>query len=196
MVNLLTQEGVQIAADRKDSLWSALGALAAFPKDQRTLTVFSSLVQDLEVRQALKSFTLEGPYGALLDATNTTWSNAFWQCFDLEMLADLPGAVAPTLLAIFHRLEKEFTGEPTLLILDEAWLFLDNSLFASRIKAWLKTLRKKNVSVIFATQSLADVEQSAIASTLIDSCPQKIFLPNERARETMVEGFYQRFGAE
>ena len=50
------------------------------------------------------------------------------------------------------------------------------------------------MSVLFATQSLADVEQSAIAATLIDSCPQKIFLPNERAREVMMEGFYQRFG--
>ena len=86
---------------------------------------------------------------------------------------ELPGfrPIAPTLLAIFHRLEQDFKGEPALLILDEAWLFLDNSLFAAQIKAWLKTLRKKNVSVLFATQSLADVEQSAIAATIIDSCP-------------------------
>ncbi|NJO37274.1 MAG: hypothetical protein HC871_06220 [Rhizobiales bacterium] len=81
-----------------------------------------------------------------------------------------------------------------MLILDEAWLFLDDSLFAARIKAWLKTLRKKNVSVLFATQSLADIEQSSIAATLIDACPQKIFLPNERAHEALLEGFYRRFG--
>ena len=165
LANLLDQEGVSLTVDRKDALWSALGSLAGFAKEQRTLTVLTSLVQDLEIRKALQAFTLEGPYGALLDASETTWSNAAWQCFDLETLTDLPGAVAPTLLTIFHRLEKEFTGEPTLLILDEAWLFLDNSLFATRIKSWLKTLRKKNVSVLFATQSLADVEQSAIAAT-------------------------------
>ena len=194
LANLLNQEGVTLTVNRKEALWSALGSLAGFRPEQRTLTVLTSLVQDLEIRKALQAFTLEGPYGALLDATETTWSQAAWQCFDLETLTDLPGAVAPTLLAIFHRLEKEFTGAPTLLILDEAWLFLDNSLFAARIKAWLKTLRKKNVSVLFATQSLADVEQSAIAATLIDSCPQKIFLPNERAHETMMAAFYQRFG--
>ncbi len=73
-------------------------------------------------------------------------------------------------------------------------MFLEDSLFAAQIKAWLKTLRKKNVSVLFATQSLADIEQSAIAATLIDACPQKIFLPNERAREALLEGFYRRFG--
>ena len=46
--------------------------------------------------------------------------------------------------------------------MDEAWLFLDNPLFASRIREWLKTLRKKNVAVIFATQSLADISGSSI----------------------------------
>ena len=194
IANLLHQEGVVLTPDRRDAVWGALGSLTDFPKEQRTLTLLSSLVQDLEIRKAILPFTLEGTYGSLLDSSRTNWSEAPWQCFDMEALADLPGAVAPTLLAIFHRLEREFRGEPTLLILDEAWLFLDNSLFAAQIKAWLKTLRKKNVSVLFATQSLADIEQSTIAATLIDSCPQKIFLPNERAREAMLEDFYRRFG--
>ncbi len=58
---------------------------------------------------------------------------------------------------LFHRLEERFDGRPTLLILDEAWIFLDHPLFAARIREWLKTLRKKNVAVVFATQSLADM---------------------------------------
>jgi len=75
LANLLDQEGVVLSVDRKDALWSALGSLAGFPKDQRTLTVLTSLVQDLEIRKALQAFTLEGPYGALLDATETSWSH-------------------------------------------------------------------------------------------------------------------------
>jgi hypothetical protein len=47
-----------------------------------------------------------------------------------------------------------------LLVLDEAWIFLDHPLFAARIREWLKTLRKKNVAVLFATQSLADIASS------------------------------------
>ena len=194
LANILNQEGVTLTPDRREALWSALGSLAGFPAEQRTLTLLTSLVQDLEIRKALRPFTLEGAYGALLDAASSEWSTADWRCFDMETLVELPGAVAPTLLAIFHRLEQDFKGEPALLILDEAWLFLDNSLFAAQIKAWLKTLRKKNVSVLFATQSLADVEQSAIAATIIDSCPQRIFLPNPRAREEALKAFYRRFG--
>src|SRR3546814_3486527 len=73
------------------------------------------------------------------------------------------GVVAPVLSYLFHRLKERFDGRPTLLILDEAWIFLDHPLFAARIREWLKVLRKKNVSVVFATQSLADIAQSLIA---------------------------------
>ena len=55
--------------------------------------------------------------------------------------------IAPVLTYLFHRLEARFDGRPTLLILDEAWTFLDDALFAARIREWLKTLRKKNVAV-------------------------------------------------
>ena len=36
-------------------------------------------------------------------------------------------------------------------------------------RRWLKTLRKKNASVVFATQSLADIETSSIAPAIIES---------------------------
>jgi len=59
---------------------------------------------------------------------------------------------------------------------------------------WLKVLRKKNVSVIFATQSLADIADSSIAPAIIESCPQRIFLPNDRAVEPQARIAYDRFG--
>src|SRR3546814_2973367 len=101
------------------------------------------------------------------------------------------GVVLPVLTYLFHRLEERFAslsetgekGRPTLLILDEAWVYLDNPAFAARIREWLKVLRKKNVSVVFATQSLADIAGSAIAPAIVESCPQRIFLPNDRAIE-------------
>jgi len=116
LANILNQEGVTLTPTLRDSLWSALSSLAGFPKEQRTLTLLTSLVQDQDIRKALRSFTLEGAYGALLDAASSEWNRAAWRCFDMETLVDLPGAIAPSLLAIFHRLEQDFTGEPALLI--------------------------------------------------------------------------------
>lgn len=104
------------------------------------------------------------------------------------------GAVMPVLTYLFHRLEARFDGSPTLLILDEAWVFLDNPLFAARIREWLKVLRKRNVAVVFATQSLADIADSSIAPAIIESCPQRIFLPNDRAVEPQARAAYEGFG--
>jgi type IV secretion system protein VirB4 len=81
-----------------------------------------------------------------------------------------------------------------LLIVDEGWLALDDQGFASQLREWLKTLRKKNASVVFATQSLADIDGSAIAPAIIESCPTRLFLPNERALEPQIAAIYRRFG--
>ena len=112
----------------------------------------------------------------------------------MEELMHSKGLIAPVLTYLFHRLEARFTGAPTFLVLDEAWVFLDDPMFASRIREWLKVLRKKNVSVIFATQSLADIANSPIAPAIIESCLSRIFLPNSRAMEPQQKEAYERFG--
>ena len=104
-------------------------------------------------------------------------------------------AVAPAVLSyLFHRIEGRFDGRPTLLVIDEGWLALDDREFAGQLREWLKTLRKKNASVVFATQSLADIDGSAIAPAIIESCPTRILLPNDRAIEPQIMAIYRRFG--
>jgi type IV secretion system protein VirB4 len=113
----------------------------------------------------------------------------------MEHLMHTPRMLPPVLTYLFHRLEQRFhEGVPTLLVLDEAWVFLDHPLFAARIREWLKVLRKRNTSVIFATQSLADVQQSAIAAAINESCPTRLFLPNPRAVEASIATYYRGYG--
>lgn len=191
---LLSNEGVEIEPETKDAVWQALQALASAPAEERTLTGFATLLQSNRLRQALVPYTLEGAFGRLLDAANDDVTLSGVQHFEMEELMHHRQLVLPVLNYLFHRLEARFDGSPSLLFLDEAWVFLDNTLFAARIREWLKTLRKKNVSVVFATQSLADVENSSIAPALIESCPSRIFLPNDRALEPQTQAIYQRFG--
>ena len=181
-------------AEDKEAIWSALGSLASAPPEERTLTGLSVLLQSNKLKAALQPYTLEGPFGRLLDAAEDRLAISDVQCFETEELMHQAGAVLPVLTYLFHRLEERFDGRPTLLILDEAWVFLDNPVFAARIREWLKVLRKRNVSVVFATQSLADIAQSSIAPAIIESCPQRIFLPNDRAIEPQGRASYERFG--
>ena len=151
------------------------------------------LLQANALKQALKPYTLEGPWGRLLDADAERLGEANFQVFETEGLVG-SGAAAAVLAYLFHRIEGRLTGAPTLLIVDEGWLALDDATFGAQLREWLKTLRKKNVSVVFATQSLADIETSPIAPAIIESCPTRILLPNERAVEPQITAIYRRFG--
>jgi type IV secretion system protein VirB4 len=191
---LLRREGVMIAPEVKDAVWTALASLASASVNQRTLTGLSVLLQSDLLRQAIEPYTFSGPFGRLLDAEQDRLGVCDVQGFEMEELMHLQGALLPVLTYLFHRIEERFDGVPTLLILDEAWVFLDDADFAARLREWLKTLRKKNVSVVFATQSLADIQNSVIAPAIVESCATQIFLPSPQAIEPQLRSVYASFG--
>ncbi len=191
---LLGHERVEVTPEVKDAVWSALGSLGSAPVEERTLSGLATLLQSNKLRQALQPYTLDGPFGRLLDADHEDLTLGDLQAFEMEDLLHAKSVVLPVLTYLFHRLEAQFDGRPTLLVLDEAWVFLDDPVFASRIREWLKTLRKKNVGVVFATQSLADIQRSAIAPAIVESCPTRIFLPSPQAVEPQLRPIYEGFG--
>lgn len=193
LANILARETISITPEAKDHLWSALTSLASAPPAERTLTGLSVLLQSQTLKRALQPYCLGGPYGRLLDAEAERLGEAEVQAFETEGLIGT-GAAPAVLAYLFHRIERRLDGRPTLLIIDEGWLALDDQGFSGQLREWLKTLRKKNASVIFATQSLSDIDGSAIAPAIIESCPTRLFLPNERAIEPQITAIYRRFG--
>ncbi len=193
LIAILLREGVLITPDVKEHIWTGLTSLASAPVTERTITGLSVLLQSNDLKQALRPYCVGGPYGRLLDAESENLGSASVQAFEIEGLIGTDSA--PAVLAyLFHRIGDRLDGRPTLLIVDEGWLALDNEGFAGQLREWLKTLRKKNASVIFATQSLSDIDSSAIAPAIIESCPTRLFLPNERAIEPQITAIYRRFG--
>jgi len=143
------------------------------------------LLQSGPLKRALNPYCVGGSFGRLLDSEVEKLGEAPVQTFETEGLIGA-GAAPAVLTYLFHRIEGRLDGRPALLIIDEGWLVLDDPAFAQQLREWLKTLRKKNASVIFATQSLSDIDGSTIASAIIESCPTRIFLPNERAIEPQI----------
>ncbi|WOH53251.1 conjugal transfer protein TrbE [Bradyrhizobium sp. sBnM-33] len=190
---ILAREKIDMTPEAKEHLWSALSSLASAPIGERTLTGLSVLLQSQSLKRALQPYCLGGPFGRLLDAEAERLGSAPVQVFETERLIGT-GAAPAVLAYLFHRIEGQLDGRPTLLILDEGWLALDDEGFAGQIREWLKTLRKKNASVVFATQSLSDIDGSAIAAVIVESCPTRLFLPNERAIEPQISAIYRRFG--
>ncbi len=190
---ILTREGVAMTPDVKEHVWTALTSLASAPVDERTITGLAVLLQSNDLKQALRPYCVGGAYGRLLDAEAEHLGSATVQAFETEGLIGT-GAASAVLAYLFHRIEDRLDGSPTLVIIDEGWLALDDEGFASQLREWLKTLRKKNASVVFATQSLSDIDGSPIAPAIIESCQTRLLLPNERAIEPQITAIYRRFG--
>ncbi|OWJ64616.1 conjugal transfer protein TrbE [Inquilinus limosus] len=193
VAGILAGEGVAVGPEDKEHVWSALTSLASAPVAERTLTGLAVLLQSAALKRALQPYCLGGPYGRLLDAESERLGDADVQAFETEGLIGT-GAARAVLAYLFHRIDRRLDGKPTLILIDEGWLVLDDASFGAQLREWLKTLRKKNASVVFATQSLADIEGSAIAPAIVESCPTRLFLPNERALEPQIAAIYRRFG--
>ncbi len=193
IVAILMRENIQITPEVKEHIWTSLTSLASAPVGERTITGLAVLLQSNDLKQALRAYCIGGPYGRLLDAEAEHLGSADVQAFEIEGLVGT-GAAPAVLSYLFHRIGDRLDGRPTLLIIDEGWLALDDDGFADQLREWLKTLRKKNASVIFATQSLSDIDGSKIAPAIIESCPTRLLLPNERAIEPQITAIYRRFG--
>ena len=120
ILDLLRRENIEITPTVKQEVWIGLTSLATAPVEQRTISGLIALLQDNILRQALHSYSIDGPHGHLLDATGDSLSYGKWQCFEMEHIMNTPAVVPAVLAYLFHRLEKRFDGKPTVLVFDEA----------------------------------------------------------------------------
>jgi type IV secretion system protein VirB4 len=179
-----------------DSLdYKILSLLQEKPASLRSLTDFVHTVQNTAIKDAMKHYTISGAMGRLLDAKQDNLGFNSFTVFEIEELMNLGDKnLIPVLLYIFRQIEKSMNGQPTLLILDEAWIMLGHPVFREKIREWLKVLRKANCAVVIATQSLSDAKGSGILDVLAESCPTKIFLPNVTAQQDTQRNLYLGLG--
>lgn len=161
----------------------------------RTLSEFSLTIQDQQIREAIHQYTVDGAMGHLLDADEDGLALSDFTTFEIEELMNLGDKYAlPVLLYLFRRIERNLTGQPAVIILDEAWLMLSHPSFREKIREWLKVMRKANCLVLMATQSLSDAVNSGILDVIVESTATKIFLPNLHARDEESAALYRRMG--
>lgn len=190
---ILALNNVQTTPAQRNEVGSAI--LSMHASGARTLSEFSVTVQDQQIREAIKQYTVEGNMGHLLDAEQDGLSLADFTVFEIEELMNMGDKYAlPTLLYLFRRIERSLKGQPAAIILDEAWLMLGHQVFRAKIREWLKVLRKANCLVLMATQSLSDAANSGILDVIVESTATKIFLPNVFARDDDTSALYRRMG--
>jgi len=101
--------------------------------------------------------------------------------FDVTEFLEHEIARGPVTLYLFHLVRQLLDGRPLVCWMDEFWRLIDDSAFEAFAKDGPKTWRKLNAVMCVATQSPSDVLRSAIARTIIEQTPTKIFFPNPDA---------------
>ena len=194
ILEILEQENVKVSPTQKEKIWKALDNLAKTPIELRTISNFYTSVNDREIKEALISYKIGGALGKYFDSDKDTLNFLRWQVFEMNQVINNKKGITPLLSYIFRRIENSLNGSPCIIILDECWMFFDNPIFAAKIREWLKVLRKKNCSVIFATQELGDILNSKLFTTVLDACQTKVFLPNPNTFADNYIPIYEKFG--
>jgi type IV secretion system protein VirB4 len=188
--------GITLEPSQRRRIDAALRLLAGMDREHRTLTDLRVQLQDEELQEALRFYTIEGNLGYLLDAKTDCLDDAAVQVFELKHLLEMGDRVLiPTLLYLFRRVERRLeAGRPTLIPIEELWAPLLRSVFANRISQWLLTLRKQNAAVMLVAHSVQQLQDLPNRQVITESCPTKIFLPNPDAKTTETRQLYAELG--
>ncbi|MEL1251383.1 VirB4 family type IV secretion/conjugal transfer ATPase [Aurantiacibacter gilvus] len=184
-------------AEESSTIAAAVDAAYANDSSLRRLRYFKELVsgsrrpQPGDLADRLSAWIEDGEHGWLFDnETDQLDLSTRVMGFDMTALLENPKLRTPVMMYLFHRIDERLDGHPTMVLIDEGWKALDDEVFAARIRDWLKTLRKRNALVGFATQSARDALDSKISTALVEQTATMIFMPNARARaEDYCEGF-------
>lgn len=125
---MLGRESVSITPEVKEHLWSALVArLRAARRAHADGPIGPPAIQRSQAGASalLRRWPLRPP----ARRRSRTSRPGLGQAFETEGLIGT-GAAAAVLAYLFHRIEDHLDGRPTLLIVDEGWLALDDEGFA------------------------------------------------------------------
>lgn len=183
---LSAQEG--LAIDK------AVRALADMPREQRSLMTLGAHLDRTEaegVFARLERWMRDGQLGWVFDGeTDEIKLDLKLIGYDMTDFLDNEEIRTPLMMYLFHRVEQLIDGRRICIVIDEFWKALGDEAFRDLAQNKLKTIRKQNGFMLFATQSPADALKSPISHTIIEQCPTKLFFPNANgAHDDYVKGF-------
>lgn len=159
-----------------------------------SLADISDFVMQPETKRLLARYIGTQDAPGTLNGTrdHITWQNmTVFEAEELFANDDITATLA--LDYVFRRVEKRLTGEPTLIIFDEAASFLRHEIFRTKIDEWLRELRKMNVSIVMATQQVEQFTENAISASF-QNVGTYVFLANPTAMNARSASAYRSLG--
>ena len=173
-------EKEELSIEEKNLITDRLNLLASKSEEERTFTGFMGFLTNNRLKRIYENY-VSGTYQKYFNREKKLEKKNF-VVYEMDSILKDTKLVNFILSYLFFTIEHEMLdGNPTLILIDEAWVSLNNEYMKKQIEEWLRELRKKNASVVFATQSLSEIDKSSLAPVIIESCKTKIMLPNEVA---------------
>lgn len=192
---LVQHEGMPITPAQEREINQAIAGVMGASKNKRRLSALLEFFDPTDangLHARLARWCRGGALGWLFDNAEDTFSldGSPIFGFDVTDFLDNEETRTPTIMYLFHRIEKLIDGRRLIIFMDEFWKLLQDAYFEDLVQNKLKTIRKQNGFLVMFTQSPRDALRSKISHSLIEQTATKIFLPNPGADyEDYVNGF-------
>ena len=195
IARLLRIGGWTLGGEDPSEIRARVEDIYAFAPARRTLGV---LVRSLPSKMwpAMGRWHGSGAWGRYFDNAADADDLNFedWQVIDMAGAAEHEDLCEAALFYLLERLRlalenPDETARVKLMVVDEAWRYLQDPAVLSYLAEAAKTWRKKNAALIIATQSAVDVTGTAGAEALLESMPTKLFLANPDLPDKAAETF-------
>lgn len=197
LIGLVRLRKPQIADDPKvdEALKNTLEYMGSqFEPDDLTMSAFVNALGHEDLQHALRPYTRDGSLGYLFDAVDNRSYDAQWITVELDDLVEDPAAIAP-LMAVLWRMIRRLCrpDRPMVIPIDEAWMAMGGP-FLELLEQGMRTFRRDNARVVFATQSAVDFANSDLAKIVLNACSVKIFYPDKAMLDDTVAAAYVACG--
>lgn len=184
---LASSDGYQLSEEDKSLCRKAIDNSYSLNSDNRTLSEISSVFSGTNLEKPMQLWHGKGKYSHLFDNSSKKVVSLEGRIYGFGMSALVKNktTLGPVLAYLLHRIEMQLDGTPCIIVLDEAWSLVNNSIFAPRLNDFLLRMQKKNAIVIFSTESMKDTEKSEITETISNNIATQIFLPDSNADSSM-----------
>ena len=195
IARLLRIGGWTLGGEDPSEIRARVEDLYAFAPERRTLGVLARSLPS-KMWPALGRWHGTGAWGRYFDNAADADDLNFedWQVIDMAGAAEHEDLCEAALFYLLERLRLSLenpdeTARVKLMVVDEAWRYLQDPAVLSYLAEAAKTWRKKNAALIIATQSAVDVTGAAGAEALLESMPTKLFLANPDLPDKAAETF-------
>ena len=182
--NEITESGIKCSPAKTNILSKVVEKLFTLPESKRNIKSVSLMLAKTNLADKISFWANDGKFAKFFDHLQDNFTidpskNNIYG-YDLTNIAESKIILYPLVAYFLNKIERESTPErPSIIVLDEAWRLIDNPFLAPKLDQMLESFKKKNVVVIFASESIEDVAQSNLTNKLTNHLSTQIYLPNK-----------------